>query len=68
MIQYSIKTIAQHEGVIDVRVFGGVEQGHVGMLRADAAQIVHGGIGVKLGDVSSAEFREFGGVLSLIHI
>ena len=64
MIQYSIKIIAQHEGVIDVRVLGGIEQGHVGMLRADVAQIVHGGIGVELGDVTHAEFREFGGVMA----
>lgn len=56
--------IAQYEGVIDVRVLGGIEQGHVGMLRADVAQIVHGGIGVELGDVTHAEFREFGGVMA----
>ena len=47
-----------------MRVLGGVEQGHVGMLRADAAQIVHGGIGVEFGDVTYAEFREFGGVMA----
>lgn len=62
--QYSVKIIAQYEGVIDVRVLGGIEQGHVGMLRADVAQIVHGGIGVELGDVTHAEFREFGGVMA----
>lgn len=47
-----------------MRVFGGVEQGHVGMLRADAAQIVHGGIGVELGDVTHAEFRESCGIVA----
>ena len=47
-----------------MRVLGGIEQGHVGMLRADVAQIVHGGIGVELGDVTHAEFREFGGVMA----
>lgn len=47
-----------------MRVLGGIEQGHVGMLRADAAQTVHCGIGVELGDVTRAEFGESCGIVA----
>lgn len=47
--------------MIDLRVFGRIQQRHVGMLRADTAQVFDGGIGVKFGNVPGLEFREFRG-------
>ena len=50
--------------MIDLRVFGRIQQRHVGMLRADTAQVFDGGIGVKFGNVPGLELREFRGVMA----
>ena len=58
-----LKIIAQHQGMIDLRVLGGVQQGYVGILRADAQQFLGSSVGIELRDVLGAKFRESGGIV-----